>query len=593
MPAFPSVLKDAWRLARPYFNSEEKWSARGLLAIIIILNLLLVGMSVVLSFWNREFFNSLQNKDWDSFINLLFWYRRTDSGLMPGFCGVVVLYILVAIYRTYLRQALQIRWRRWMTSRFLNDWLSDRAYYHISLTNNAESGKATATDNPDQRVAEDVRDFTDNTLTLGLSLISNVVSLFSFLGILWGLSGSVSLLGITIPGYMLWVAIAYAVAGTWLTHLVGRPLVRLNFQQQQVEADFRYSLVRVRENMEGIALHNGEAEERGHLGNRFRAVADNWWAIMRRTKSLNALIFGYDQLASIFPIVVAAPRYFAGQIQLGGLTQTAGAFGRVQESLSWFVSSYSELANWTSIVQRLDTFDRAITAARQLTGAGPTHAAASEGSVGLEHVTLELPDGTKLLDAADLTLAPGRSVVVTGRSGSGKSTMFRAIAGIWPFGGGRILRPEGRFQFLPQRAYMPLGTLARALSYPSPPDAYPREALVQALDDVGMGALANRLDTEENWAQRLSGGEQQRIAIARALLARPDWLFLDEATASLDPESEAQLYRALSERLPNTTVVSIAHRPAVAALHDEQLVFRREAGAPGTLRPAELAKAAE
>jgi len=580
-------LKDAWRLSRPYFRSEEKWSAWGLLLIIIGMNLTLVGMTVILNFWNREFYNSLQNKDWQSFIQLLFWYRRTDSGLMPGFCEIAVIYIGIAVYRTYLTQWLQIRWRRWMTGVFMDEWLADRAYYRISLTTDA---KAIGTDNPDQRIAEDLRDFVDSTLSLGVGLLSNVVSLLSFVGILWGLSGAIELFGFSIPGYMVWVAIIYAVIGTWLTHLVGKPLARLNFRQQRVEADFRYALVRLRENVEGIALYGGEAEEKDTIRARFHEVIGNWWAIMQRTKALNTLIAGYDQIASVFPIVVAAPRYFSGAIQLGGLTQTAGAFARVQGSLSWFIEVYSgnspndvSLVRWRSVVERLTTFHKAIVAARAAYGQGLVSADGTPGRVTARDLSIELPNGTELLQHAELSFTEGRSVVVTGRSGSGKSTLFRALAGIWPFGSGRVERPAGRSLFLPQRPYIPLGTLRHVVSYPSDVEAHEPTEVVQALEDVGLPQFVAHLDEESNWAQRLSGGEQQRVAIARALLAKPDWLFLDEATASLDPESEAQLYRALKQRLPRTTIVSIAHRPAVAAFHDQRMVFRREEGRPGTL----------
>ena len=574
---FGSFLRDAWRLAVPYFRSEEKWSARGLLLIIIVMNLSLVGMTVVLSFWNREFFNSLQNKDYDAFIALLFTYRRGETGLMPGFVGIAVVYILIAIHRTYLNQLLQIRWRTWLTRRFLGEWLSDRAYYRISLSAAQNAG----TDNPDQRIAEDLRDFTADTLTLGLGLLSNIVSLFSFVGILWSLSGSISVFGVTVPGYMVWVALAYAIVGTTLTHMVGSPLVGLNFRQQRVEANFRYSLVRLRENMEGVALYGGEAAEQGNLLTRFTAVIGNWRAIMIRTKYLNALIAGYEQVASIFPIVVAAPRYFAGAIQLGGLTQTAGAFSRVQDAMSWFISFYTTLASWRATVERLVTFDHAIVEARATAGQGiyvsventPT------GAVSLHDVTLALPNGDTLMRHGDLVLPPGRSVVITGRSGTGKSTLFRALAGIWPFGSGRITRPAGTALFLPQRPYIPLGTLRQVTSYPMPADLYPTEAVIAALEAAGLFALTPQLDADENWAQRLSGGEQQRLALARALLAKPDWLFLDEATASLDPEAEADLYRAIQEKLPETTIVSIAHRQSVAAFHDDKIEFRKGQGA--------------
>jgi putative ATP-binding cassette transporter len=581
-------LRDAWRLSRPYYRSEEKWSAWGLLASILALRLLLVGMTVVLSFWNREFFNSLQDKDWTAFFELLFVYRQTPSGFMPGFCEIAAVYILVAVYFTYLSQWLQIRWRRWLTVRFLDEWLADRAYYRISLTTDRA---AIGTDNPDQRIAEDIRDFVDNTLTLGISLLANVVTLVSFLGILWSLSGTVMLLGFSIPGYMVWVALAYAIIGTWLTHLVGRPLAALRFRQQRVEADFRYSLVRVRENMEGIALYAGEPEEKATLNHRFGNVIGNWWAIMQRTKMLNALTAGYEQVAVIFPFIVAAPRYFSGQIPLGGLTQTAGAFGRVQDALSWFITRYPDLAQWHAIVERLTTFHRAVVAARAAFGSGIAMADAPDGSVQMRDFTLELPNGTKLLTDADLVLEPGHSVVVTGRSGSGKSTLFRAIAGIWPFGHGRVQRPAERCLFLPQRPYIPLGSLRHVITYPHPPDMYSREEIACALDDAGLPQFVARLDQDEQWAQQLSGGEQQRVALARALLAKPDWLFLDEATASLDPEAEAELYRTLKARLPNTTLVSIAHRPSVAAFHDRRLVLRRDEGKPGELVPGELAPA--
>lgn len=573
-------LKDAWRLAKPYFRSEEKWTAWGLLLSVLALRLSLVGMSVVLSFWNRQFFNALQDKDWTAFAQLLFLYRHTEKGgFMPGFCEVAAVYILVSVYFTYLSQWLQIRWRRWMTARFLDEWLSDRAYYRISLTTDRA---AVGTDNPDQRIAEDLRDFVDNTLTLGIGLLSNVVSLFSFVGILWGLSGALSLFGITIPGYMVWVALIYAIIGTWLTHLVGRPLAALNFRQQRVEADFRYALVRLRENMEGIALFRGEPEEKGMLLRRFTAVIGNWYAIMTRTKLLNTLIAGYEQVAVVFPFIVAAPRYFSGQIQLGGLTQTAGAFGRVQDAMSWFVTAYASLANWRAIVERLATFHGAIVAAHAAVSQGFTMEQAPAGAVELRGVTIALPDGTKLLNDADLSLRKGESVVLTGRSGSGKSTLFRVIAGIWPFGHGRIELPARAF-FLPQRPYIPLGTLRHVITYPHPTDTWTKEEIRQALADAGLPQLADHLEKDENWPQRLSGGEQQRVALARCLLAKPDWVFLDEATASLDPEAEAHLYDTLKQRLPNATLVSIAHRPTVASFHDRKLVFEREEGKPGAL----------
>ncbi len=573
-------LNGAWQLSKPYFwRSEERWSALILLASVLGLRFGLVGMSVVLSYWNREFFNALQEKNWDAFLALLFWYRNTDSGFMPGFCEVALVYIVVAIYFTYLSQWLQIRWRRWMTGRFLDEWLADRAYYRIAM---AQDPVQAGTDNPDQRIAEDIRDFVDSTLTLGISFIANIATLASFVGILWGLSGTMDVFGVAIPGYMVWIAVAYAVIGTWLTHLVGRPLASLRFRQQRVEADFRYALVRFRENMEAVALYRGEQQENAGFKNRFEALAGNWWAIMQRVKLLSALTAGYEQVAHVFPIIVAAPLYFAGKMQLGGLTQTSGAFGRVQGALSWFVERYPDLANWRAIVDRLTTFDRAIQEARAQANNGFVIGPSADGALHLQGVTIALPNGTKLLDNADLTLTQGHSVVVTGRSGSGKSTLFRAIAGIWPFGEGRIAVPPNAF-FLPQLPYIPLGSLRHAVSYPHKAADFSHTEMAEALTQAGLPALADQLDVDENWAARLSGGEKQRIALARALLAKPSWIFLDEATASLDPDAEADLYRVLKARLPDATLVSIAHRPSVAALHETRLDLQRVGGKIGAL----------
>jgi putative ATP-binding cassette transporter len=580
MRGIGSFLKDAWHLSRPYFvTSEERWSARGLLVAIIAMNLTLVGLSVVLSFWRREFYNALQDKDWRAFLELLFLYRKTPSGLLPGFCEVAAVYIVLFVYSVYVRQFLQIRWRRWMTHKFLTEWLADRAYYHISLTRDPAS---VGTDNPDQRVAEDLRDFTDNTLILGLGLLSNLVSMFSFISILWGLSGSIDVFGIPIPGYMVWVALTYATLGTWLTHLVGRPLAILRFRQQRVEADFRYALVRVRESMENIALYRGEEGEAVTLRERFAALISNWRQIMTRTKLLNSFTSGYDQVAGIFPIVVAAPRYFAGSMQLGGLMQTAGAFGQVQGSMSWFVESYADLAQWRSIVERLATFHRAIVKARAETHGGFDPAVSPDGNLRLTDVTMTLPDGTKLLEGANLVLTPGHSIVLTGRSGSGKTTLFRVFAGIWPFGSGKVEIPANSF-FLPQRPYVPLGTLRHVITYPNAVDAFNDEEMGQVLRDVGLPQLAGRLDHDDNWPMRLSLGEQQRLGFARALLAKPAWIFLDEATASVDPETETELYQVLKQRLPDATLVSIAHRSSVAAFHERRLNLDREVGKTGVL----------
>jgi vitamin B12/bleomycin/antimicrobial peptide transport system ATP-binding/permease protein len=564
MRGLGSSLRDAWALARPYWTSEERGRALLLLGAVVALNLSLVGMTVLLSYWQRAFFNALQARDAATFWSLIFLGGEAEGTWFPGFCVIAAFYILIAVYSLYLRQALQIRWRRWLTERYLDEWLADRAYYRIALTD-------PNTDNPDQRIADDVKLFVDTTLGLGLGLLTSVVTLFSFVFVLWSLSGPLEVFGVSIPGYMVWVALLYAVAGTWLAHLIGRPLIRLNFLQQRVEADFRYALVRVRDNVEGVALHRGEADEHRALSVRFRALMENWWAIMVATKRLTFYTAGYAQVATVFPIAVAAPGYFSGRITFGDLQQTGFAFAEVQGALSWFVTNYRELTEWRATVQRLIGFNSAIASAREAS-AGVTVVPMGENAVVMEGVTLRLPDGRVLIEDAALRLERGEAVLITGPSGSGKSTLFRAIAGIWPFGTGRARIPDGaRALFLPQRPYLPIGTLRRAVCYPLDAAAVPESAIHEALEAVGLSRLIDRLDEEDAWDRRLSGGEQQRLAFARALLAEPDFLFLDEATASLDPAAEEALYKLLKERLPGTAILSIAHRPAVAQFHDRGL----------------------
>jgi vitamin B12/bleomycin/antimicrobial peptide transport system ATP-binding/permease protein len=560
-----TFIAEAWALIAPFWRSEERWRARLLLGVVIALNLSLVGMTVLLTYWQRAFYNTLESKDWDGFIALLFsWHRTEAEGLLPGFVLVAALYILIAVYQLYLRQALQMRWRRWLTDVYLTEWLADRAYYRMALTD-------PYTDNPDQRIADDARLFVEDTLSLGIGLLNSIVTLGSFILVLWSLSGSITVLGVEIPGYMVWVALVYALLGTWLAHLIGRPLITLNFNQQRLEADFRYALVRFRENTEGIALYGGEADEKRGLTQRFGKLMLNWWDIMRATKRLTFFTAGYGQVASIFPIVVAAPAYFAGRMPLGGLIQTSSAFGQVQGALSWFVENYARLTEWRATVERLSGFTHAVAKAREA-GGGPRSSKGQANQLTLRDVTLSLPDGRVLLSGAEMKVVPGEAVLINGPSGSGKSTLFRAIAGIWPFGSGSISLPQNaRVLFLPQRPYLPLGTLKRAVCYPEDEARFSDTEVIAALNEAGLGHLAARLDEADSWGQRLSGGEQQRLSFARAFLQRPDWLFLDEATASLDPEAEEAMYASLKRALPGLTMVSIAHRPAVARFHDRIL----------------------
>ena len=571
-----SLLGKAWALSKPYWSSEERWTARALLVSIIGMALFMVFLDVQFNSWNNNFYNALQEKQSTDFWALILW-----------FSFLAAVYIAVAGYNRYLNLLLQLRWRRWLTDRYLQDWLTDRVHYRIEL-------KGYGTDNVDQRIQEDLKDFASLTLSLGLDLLSSVVTLVTFAHILWTLSGPLTLPvfgGITIPGYMMWVALVYAIIGSTLTHTVGRALSGLNYQQQRYEANFRFDLVRLRENAESIAAWRGEEDERRGLRRRFHDVWLNFSTLMQYSKRLTWFITGYRQIAIIFPFMVVSPRYFADSIKFGVIFQTASAFGQVQGALSWFVTAYGELAQWRATLDRLTSFHEAIEAARAeaLAGQGITVREGTGPDLQLNGVDVLLPDGRALLGQVHCRLKAGEHTLITGASGIGKSTLFRALSGIWPFGGGTVEVPAGaRLMFLPQKPYLPIGPLREAVAYPAGSAGFTDERLRAALQDCELGHLAGRLDENEHWAQRLSPGEQQRLAFARALLNEPDWLFLDEATSALDTATEQHLYQLLRERLPATTLVSIAHRPTVAAFHRRQLVLSRGVSGEAVLTEAPL-----
>jgi putative ATP-binding cassette transporter len=545
-----------WRLTRPYWVSEQRGKGVLLLVAVVGLALTLVWLEVQFNTWNRNFYTTFETRDLAEF--------NRQLGM---FALLAVIYIVTFVYRAYFQQMLQIEWRSWLTDKYLANWLRDQAYYRLQLLDRG-------TDNPDQRIAEDLNLFVEDTLALSLGLLSAVVTLVSFVVILWILSGSIEVFGMEIPGYMVWVAILYAIAGTWLTHQIGRSLIPINFQQQRFEADFRFALVRLRENSEGVALYGGEAGESANFRTRFANVIANWWALMKKTKSLNWFTSFYAQLAIIFPFVVGAPRYFSGKVPLGELFQIASAFGQVQTALSWFITAYPTFARWKATVDRLTGFTEALerTRAESAELDGEREESPAADGLALDALTLGLPDGTALLRPTTLALKKGESVLISGPSGAGKSTLFRALAGIWPYWKGRIRLPKGaRLLFLPQRPYLPIGPLKEAVSYPRQSQEVDEEAAREALKAVGLEHLAGDLLREENWAQLLSVGEQQRLAFARALLNRPDWVFLDEATAALPEDAQRDLYGLLKERLPNATIVSIGHRASLAGLHARRL----------------------
>jgi putative ATP-binding cassette transporter len=575
-----STLAVVWRIASPYFRSDDRWAGRILLASVIGIELSIVAITVLINEWNAQFYNALQDRNWDAFVYQLGY-----------FSVLATIYIVLAVYQLYLNQWLQIRWRRWLTNSYLDHWLEGANHYRMQLLGDTA-------DNPDQRIAEDIRDFIQLTLTIGLQLLSSCVTLFSFMVILWSLSAAAPLhlfgMSFSIPGYLLWAALIYACVGTALTHLIGRPLIALNFQQQRYEADFRFNLVRVRENSEQIALLDGEAAERDRLLMRFRNVVANWMAIMTRQKKLTFFTASYAQAAVVFPFVMVSPAYFANIVQLGGLMQTANAFGQVQNALSVFVTLYRNLAEWRAVIERLSGFDASVAAARALAVTPPVIevAAGDAAAVAFKDLAVRLPNGVPLVNASDISIGLGERVLISGPSGSGKSTLFRALAGVWPFGAGTITVPKGaRLMILPQRPYFPIAPLAAAVAYPAEPGTFDAAHVAELVSAAGLPDLASRIEEEAHWNRLLSLGEQQRLGIARALLHAPDYLFLDEATASLDEPSEAALYRLLEQRLAAATIVSIGHRSTLAAFHRRRLAFTRE-GDRFQVREADLAPAA-
>ena len=581
--AFKVFTARVWALSVPYFKSEDRWKARGLLLAIVLLNLGTVYMAVQFNDWYRVFYDALEKKD-----QPVFWQQ------MGRFSYLAFIAIIIAVYKFYLTQLLEMRWRSWMTRNYLTRWLSNHAFYKLELgrfsAGSADGKSSHATpDNPDQRIQEDLNQFTTYTVSLSMGLLNSVVTLVSFIGILWTLSGSFSfnLAGssYTIEGFMVWAAIAYCAVGSVLTHYIGRRQINLNFFQQRYEADFRHHMVRVREYSESIALDKGEVVERAQLDNRFAAVLANYLQLIRAQKSLIWFTSFFGQAAVIFPFIVAAPRFFSGAIQLGQLIQISSAFGKVQDSLSWFVDSYSSLAAWRATTDRLTSFEDNITAVAQQVRpqvainsvANDNPPAVVPNALVASHLTLNLPAGQALLGDVSLQASPGDSVLLKGPSGSGKSTLFRAFAGIWPFSTGQTQLPLDTM-FIPQRPYFPDGSLRDALAYPRPAAQYSDDELKQALTDALLPQLTGRLDDQDAWSQKLSGGEQQRLAIARVLLKKPHWIFADEATSALDEAAEKLIYQKLQAhiRAAGGGMVSIAHRPNVAAFHNKQWTLAKQ-----------------
>ena len=550
----------AWRLMSSYWHSQEKWKARGLLAGVIALTLGQVYMLVLLNGWNNDFYNALQQRAFESF-----W------PLIGQFAGFAFLHIIFAVYAIYVRQILEIKWRNWMTDKYLDRWLGHQTYYRLQVAGQDDM------DNPDQRIADDINSFVNLTLGLFVGVIKQATSLVAFVVILWNLSGYLDIpLGdtvLSVPGYMVFVTLIYSVVGTWLAHKVGRKLIRLNYDQQRFEADFRFSMVRVRENSESVAFYGGEKPEMQNFRERFALVIGNFWGLMKRTKLLNFYVNGYAQIAIIVPVLMCAPQYFSGTMQLGGFMQTISAFGRVQDALSYFVESYDSIAQYVAVIRRLGGFAGHMEEAEALTSSFDFTRNTSN-ALQLWQMDIALPDGRQLAEKLSIAVPAGKRLLISGGSGAGKSTLLRAIAGIWPYGTGEISLPTGwRTMFLPQRPYLPLGSLRRAIYYPQPVPENADDNLAGLLERFGLQKLAGQLDTVDDWSRILSLGEQQRLAFIRILLLRPDIVFLDESTSALDEPREAQAYEILHQMLPQMAVVSVGHRSSLLNCHDKQLVL--------------------
>lgn len=568
-------------LTKTWLTAPDRGRARWLILLLVLLTVGQVAVQIRLNIWNRDFFNALENRDFAAFR----WQ-------MVVFLALAVGAMVVAVYQLYVKQLIQLAWREWLTKRMLESWLNDGRQYQLEMAGGAA-------DNPDQRIAEDIRVSVDLAVDFVGGLLTCSMMLAAFVGILWSVSGPLHLgfVGVdaSIPGYMVWAALAYALVGTTLTILVGRPMVGHNIARVGAEADFRFGLTRARESGEGIALIRGESDERRGLARAFGNVRSRVRDLMRSQRNLMYLTSAYGTLAMIFPTIVASPAYFSGAITLGGLMQIGGAFGQVQGSLSWFVDSFPRIAEWRSSVTRLVNFREVVEELDALV-ADPSQPTISvrEGErdkLVFNGIEVAFANGTTVIQDATAEIHAGERVLIQGESGTGKSTLFRAIGGLWPWGAGEIVTPPREtMMFMPQRPYLPLGTLKETLCYPAGPDAYTDEQCAAALERVGLVRLPARLGEEERWDRVLSLGEQQRLAFARLLLHRPAWIFMDEATAALDERNQDAMMQMVLDELPEAALVSIGHRPGLEAFHTRTLKLQKAEGGARLTRPPRAAK---
>lgn len=551
------TLKTFYRVVSPYWLDRRQWLSWVLLASVIGMGLLVVQINVLINAWSKTFYDTLGEFNTDKLY-----------ALMGQYSLYIAAYVLIVVYLEWLRKALVLRWRRAMTESTIDAWMQGQAYYRLGL--NGEP------DNPDQRIAEDIDLLVERSVQLLASFVINVAQVGAFAMVLWNLSGVLNfqLLGhdFSIHGYLLWIAIGYTLVGTAFTHFLGRPLQPLDYQQQRYEADFRASLLRKRDHAEQIALYRGEAVEKRQLSERFDRIAGNWWQLMERMRKLEFFTVSYDRVSRIIPVFAALPAFLAKTITLGGLMQIRSAFTAVQGSLSWFIEMYPRLAAWSATVERVGQFHDAIAATRS-----QVQVIDQAAQLRVENLHVHQPDGSVLLAEVNIVGAAGEWLRLDGRSGLGKSTLLRTLQGLWPYYQGSWQLPNGSSLLIPQQPYLPTLPLRQLLAYPaseSPPD----ERLIGVLREVGLPQLTMRLDQQREWIRELSGGEQQRLGLARALLYAPQTLYLDEATNQLDDASACELLNKLRKALPDTLVIGISHQPSVARLFSRTVELQRPTG---------------
>lgn len=554
------VLLSAWKIARAYWFSEEMWSAWRLLLIVISLNLGLVYITVEINVWHGIFYQVIQDYNYAGFLDSVMRFT-----ILAG------AYIVVRGYQIYARMLLHIKWRRWLTDRYLTEWLQKKTYYRLQLM------AGNAADNPDQRISEDIELFVQLTLRLSLDLLQDVVTVSSFVVILWNLSGvimvSVGDTIIPVYGYLVWAALAYAGVGTYWTLKVGRPLVRLEYDQQRYEADFRYSLIRVRENAESIALYTGEGQEKANCLKQFRNIFNNFSEIIYIRKRLMWLTTGYSQISVIFSILVASPRYFTNQIHLGQMFQIIDAYHHVQVGFSFIIDSFTRIAQWRAVVNRLNNFILYMeTVQVKDTGYKKIVETKTKEAFAAEDLRVFKPDGSCLVQNLTFKIMRGQRLIITGPSGCGKSTLLRTLSGLWPYASGRINVPSREQSlFVPQKPYMPIDQLRKVLLYPGVTRSVSDNEIIEKLRECKLTHLIGKLDESIDWSQALSLGEQQRIAFVRMLFLNPDWLFLDEVTSALDESTEREVYELILKKLPRTAIISVGHRATLVRFHSSRL----------------------